>query len=422
MNNISDILYNFMLSKNMTGNISGDLDEYTGEKIKYSNPLNSDQFESSDDYWHIPLIAVGESNGNGIFARVSVQNTDPNTLYISFRPLNLDGIDVLLKNKTFEVATKYFNKSKLDLSKNTSIDNIINICNILGDKNIKKDMGISQALFDELTRNSYTMHVENWFSTLSRSKAFKIHMKNILDNKLFFGDKGKTKYGATSEKMSIITILATFIKLYNPKHVIFVGFSLGSALALACSYIIHTSLDFYEEKVKPSFSVYQFCGIKIGNKIMVDYIENNFNKVKYILLSRGKIEIDPVSLLPSSTFVHAGKILNINVTDHTILFEDKFISKIKKTTMLKLVTGYIFKTKNAEQFTGIHLAGEDLIERILIKYLIDNTITNPFINIPKCEYFTSTGYSGKYKICPIKKCKIISKKEGAKIINKCTNL
>ena len=71
--------------------------------------------------------------------------------------------------------------------------------------------------------------------------------------------------------MSIITILTTFIKLYNPKHVIFVGFSLGSALALAASYIIHKSLATEEENiVKPLFSVYQFCGIKIVDVLKMD--------------------------------------------------------------------------------------------------------------------------------------------------------
>jgi len=58
--------------------------------------------------------------------------------------------------------------------------------------------------------------------------------------------------------------------------------------------------------------------------------------------------------------------------------------------------------KRSEPFTGIHLAGEDTIERILAKELLDRGLSIQFGTPIPCDYFTSTGYSGKYKICPVK--------------------
>ena len=58
MNQIPDVLLNFLISKNLTEDISADLDEYTGEKLKYTQPVDPDSFEVSEDYWHLPLISI----------------------------------------------------------------------------------------------------------------------------------------------------------------------------------------------------------------------------------------------------------------------------------------------------------------------------------------------------------------------------
>lgn len=83
---LPELFYNFMISKNMTGDISPDLESYTGEKIKYTMPLTSDDVESPDDYWHIPLLSIGDVHGNKNLCRISVQHTDPSVLYVAFRP------------------------------------------------------------------------------------------------------------------------------------------------------------------------------------------------------------------------------------------------------------------------------------------------------------------------------------------------
>jgi hypothetical protein len=148
------------------------------------------------------------------------------------------------------------------------------------------------------------------------------------------------------------------------------------------------------------------------------YIRQYFETSLYITLTRRFKEIDPVSFIARGTVVPIGNIVNIDVIYHqvhSITLEDyERLGKVSQLSMHQLVFYYLLKMKRAEPFTGIHLAGEATIERILVKELLDRGIPLPFLEkAPKthvaCAYFTSTGYSAKYRICPKKRnqCKVI---------------
>lgn len=419
-------LYYFLISKNMTGDISGDLDSYEGESTKYTNPILSEYFESSDDYWHIPLLSIGNVQGNGIFCRISIQNNEPSKLYISFRPLNLDGLDVLLKkNKNIDMITKFTKYKKLDLSQTKSLDNIIHQTQIIDDNTFFGNFGISNGIATEIMKENSQINVENWYSTLNRKKIYKPHMKELLNNKVFFTGNNKDKITPNTVKknISILNAIVSFIKFYQPTDVIFTGFSLGSALAISTAYLVHLylygSFILDHQLTNSNFHIYQFCGPKVGNNIMGEYINKHFKSCYYYALSRNS-KIDPVTYMPSTKFVHIGKLYVLDIIN-MILKPYNELSLTKKTSFNKLVLGFVLNLKMSEPFKAIHLAGEDLIERIFILKLIEANIDIPYITIlPECKYFTSTGYSAKYKICPIKnKCRIISTTIKGKLYNKC---
>jgi hypothetical protein len=55
----------------------------------------------------IPLFSIGNSQNRGAFCRVSIDDENIDTLYISFRPLNLLNIDNLSLMFLYQLHTTY---------------------------------------------------------------------------------------------------------------------------------------------------------------------------------------------------------------------------------------------------------------------------------------------------------------------------
>jgi len=126
-----------------------------------------------------------------------------------------------------------------------------------------------------------------------------------------------------------------------------------------------------------------------------------------VSLTRNLKEIDPVCVIARDMVVPIGHIINIEVLKHQLYYMNivdfERLGNVSRVSMHHLVVYYFLKMKRAEPFTGIHLAGEDTIERILLKELLERGQHIPLGSSIHYDYFTSTCYSGKYRICPVKK-------------------
>lgn len=435
---IQTLMDNFMVSKNLTMDITPDLQSFTKESVKYtssiSNELIGDNDARNTDYDHIPLFSIagkGGIHGNGAFCRISVQHTHPETLFVSFRPLFIENVDTMVKDipmNPIQYFKKYTKKIPMDLTQPTSLDNLMNLVTMLDDSvNGLASSGLNKALERELLRPDFELTVENWFKTLVRRKAYQSHINGLISEKSFYcDDKGRIVPGTTRSGKSFVECLLYILRNYKPTKVIFTGFSLGASMAAAASYMCHLALS-KGMGVLPEFHLYQYAGVCIGNTTMSAYIRTHFEKSIYVSLTRKMKELDPVSVIARGVVVPIGNIVNIDVIKHQIYYMnmDEFerLGKVSKISMRQLIVYYILKMKRSEPFTGIHLAGEDTIERILAKELTDRGVSLPFGKPASCDYFTSTGYAGKYKICPVKQKICMVKQERdtktRKLRNKC---
>lgn len=483
-----DLLHNFMISLNMTGDISGDLESYEGEaEVRYTNPFFDEK--TSDDFWHVPLISIGDVTDNGNFCRISAQHTNPSTLYIAFRPLNLDGVkDILKTNSYFDIVNKFMKMKKLDYKKK-SIDNLIHTTHSVDSSELIDGYRVSSFIVNDIMNEKHTLTVENAFVTLGRNKEFKKHISDVLKNQHIFTDStDKIRFGDTKSNISFFNAIVSFINAYKPTKVVFCGYSFGSSLAAVSSYLVHryfhdtvnrrithsiehrktaeiplstssisndiqSTIDQIRDlriggasttkkstkkakasvivKEKPieivttKFCLYQFAGPKVGSIVMKNYIDHHFDKAYYIALRRDR-DIDPVSYFPVlPKFVHIGQVIEIDVLKHSIRkiydFEKQLLQNKKScNSMTKICLNFVMGVKDS--FKSIHLAGEDLIERILLKHIMEQGIDNPYVDESiGCEYFTETGYSAKYKVCPKDICSLETSVVNKKILNKCVS-
>jgi hypothetical protein len=436
---IQELLQTFMVAKNLTADIRPDLEAYSDAKkhIKYTASVSSEILtqhlmdDRNTDFDHIPLVSIaskGGIDGNGIFCRLSIQHTTPETLYVSFRPLNIEGLETLSKTIPTNVLNtykKYTRRIPLNLTETVSLDNLIHLVQILdnGAEGVGAN-GLNRALETELQRPAYEFLIENWFQTLIRRKAYQPYMRGLLDDtaKTFYANpSGSIHPGTMRPNTSLLEGIMFVLRAYKPASVVFTGFSLGASLAAAASYLCHRVLTAEASSFPiPVFHLYQYAGVCVGDMRMNAYIRQHFETSLYVTLTRKFKEIDPVSFIARGTVFPIGNIVNIDVIYHQIhsiqLDDYERLGKVSKLTMHQLVFYYLLKMKRAEPFTGIHLAGEATIERILVKELIERGIPLSFLHDARktnvaCAYFTSTGYSAKYRICPKKqtqnRCKVV---------------
>ena len=415
---IETLLQTFMVAKNLTMDITPDLEAYTKEAVKYTSCISTeflpDPTMRNTDYDHIPLVSIsnaGGSHGNGAFCRVSVQHTNPETLYVSFRPLYIEHVEELTKNipgNALQWFRKFTRRTPLDLTKPVSLDNLMHLVMMLdGSADGLSANGLSRAMEEELKRPAADLTVENWFKTLVRRKAYQPYIKGLMENKgLFSGEDGRMVPGSVRRGLSFLEGLLTVIGCYKPTRVVFGGFSLGASMAAGASYLCHLALT-AAGAAAPEFHLYQYSGVCVGDARMNAYVRAHFEKSLYITLTRNYTEIDPVCVIARGVVVPIGNIVNMDVIDHRVhrinLADYETLGKVVKLTMKQLVMYYVLRMKRAEPFIGIHLAGEDVIERVLTKELLDRGAPIRFGRGLSCDYFTSTGYSGKYKICPVKR-------------------
>jgi hypothetical protein len=410
-----DLYKAFMVAHNMTTDLREEFAQYDDSKkaVRYTDPFSENEFEANEDFWHVPFFSIGNVDGNGLFARVSAQHTDPSTLYIAFRPMNLDGVDDLIKGRhKLEALSKFSQLTPLTPStEKKNIDNLIHITHAINDINVATGVGVSVSFYNMLMQSNHMIQVENWFTSLAKktkSNPFKAHFTK--DVPIIFKE---------SYKVSVIQAIAAFITYYKPREVVFTGFSYGSSLAMAASILTKRVLQTHAIDI----SVYQFAGPKVCSSEGRDYAMRHFKKVVYVALTRDHKTIDPVTALPhGQSLVHVGDMYCMDVARHTIRREScmEIMKHAKPITMNSLVIGYVLKKRSAETFRSIHLAGEDMIKRILLAYMIDNKLHSPIVDVEQipCEFFSSAGYPAKYKVCPVTNCQVTTDEKQR---NQCVN-
>lgn len=424
---LKELFFHFTLSKEVTTIL-----EYDSQELKNTvqklYPFNEEDKVASN-YPIIPLITIGEIHGNANFCRVSANEKDPSILYVHFRPLNIEGVDEIIKKaKVLETISKYVRFKKLTLKQEYSLDNLIHLTRLIDGKTITP-LGVLESYEKELLRSDFTIYLNNSLEAMASkqrtTRKYGFHVQRLLNqDKMILCEDVLTPLNHTSlgkaikHNVSILETLVSFIQSYQPSHVYFAGYSLGSAMAMASSYLIHNRLS-----IKPNMSVYQFAGPKVGTVFMNDYVRKHFKECYYISVSKDDY-LDLVSRLQKPPLQHIGTIYNIDLTKHTIqrMINDGMYGKYKMS-MTSLIIGFILKRKNAEPFQTIHNAAENVIGRVLLKHLIEHDYPlKPYITDgPICEYF-SEGYSGKYNICPNLECYMTREQKGKKQWNVCKEL
>lgn len=433
---LRDLLLHFTLSKSTTSPIDyGAPARATSRAIQRLYPFDEDGAVVSD-YAVLPLLALGDVDGNGLFGRISADAADPSILYVAFRPLNIEGIDTIVQNaKLRDVFLKYFRMRKVAPGPGYTANNLIHLVHMIDGKKVHAS-GILDAYVAELERPAYNLYIENNLAAMTGTKTarntskkskYAPHITGLAtaDKAVLADDPAepldttsigkKTKTGA-----AILDTLVRFIESYKPSQVHFVGFSLGSGLALATATLVHRALA--AAAPLPSFHVYQFAGPKVGTSAVQAYADAHFAKCYYVGVSKDGY-LDLVSRLQDRPLVHvahAGQAVDIDLLRHTIAPLPAPPAARKAMSMTRLVVGFITKQPSAAPFNQIHNAAETVIPRVLYKHAIERDVNlKPYVRDgPTCEYFEQ-GFAGKYDTCPTDVCLITPKIVNNKALNAC---
>ena len=133
---LKELFFHFTLSKEVTTILEYDKQDLIKPVVQKLYPFN-EEAKVASDYPIVPLITIGEIHGNANFCRVSANEKDPSILYVHFRPLNIEGVDAIIKKaKVLEMITKYFRFKKLTLKQEYSLDNLIHLTRLIDGKTI----------------------------------------------------------------------------------------------------------------------------------------------------------------------------------------------------------------------------------------------------------------------------------------------
>ncbi len=319
----------------------------------------------------IPLFSIGNSQNRGAFCRMSVDVTNIETLYISFRPLNLLNIDNLSLTDKYNIGLKYFFNKYDKNFKNVEIenlgcetyDNILNLINMISSPELDDTETISIGYEQLINKIKYKITKE-----FQISKKYK-KLENILKKLPSF------EY---DKEYSIIHILTDIINSNCFTNIVFTGFSLGSGMALASSYFAHKNLTSNGKNI-PNFYVYQFAGTKVGSIKLKNYFDSYKGQIhiKYVALRNTKYEgiksYDNVTYIPynNDVFVHCGEYYELDFYKNDIkktihnpnIFKN--INTNKTNLLLSYITDFSVLSPLYISFKYTHLEGEQMIPKIL---------------------------------------------------------
>jgi hypothetical protein len=399
--------------------------------------------QEADDLWHMPLWSAGSPEGNGMFCRASVCHSMPDTLWLSFRPLNLVDLEKLVKFSSLHTYLKRFT-SRIGIEylshDQKTIDNLLYITLQLSSTAIDESTGISEGYMNLLTRSPIQVTTENVVERLRTSTvpAWPFH----------------PAYFGRQQCPSICDAIATFLADNRGKfkRVVFSGFSLGSGSALASAVLVHRKLQ--QVGPTPDFHVVQLSGTMVGTADVAGYAEEHFASCLYLALrntsERGNDIHDPVTYMPyDPRFRHAGVHMVLDFARHNVFLSTGFDPSAHKqgsNPWIKLMASMVTGMNLGGSYVGFaktHMAGERMIVRTMLYNIVQNWKANSgkaartaaseadppgsqvVVQVPKwilmvpCEYYSIAGTAAKHKLCPDVMCMMTVKVMGDRTRSVC---
>ena len=427
------LLYISHITLNMTQPI--DLESY--EEEVHVNPMVMDYYPTGDrtreglkwdpaqgeNFSHFPLIAIGEGSSNHSFCQVSVQTGDYGTLYVSFRPFIMEGLDDLFTKRGVWGALQNFRGREKLTGANTQHDastlkNLLYLMNVVSHKGevevktLDGDVWMGAGYHELLTATRSQLVVENDFLQLAAKDAGTSGIERLVN-----AHAAGFRTGNVRGTSSIVRTLCDFIAAYQPESVIFSGFSLGGGSSTAAAFLCHARLIERLETM-PRFHCTSLAGTMVGGGALREYIAKHFTScltVKVVGMLGGMVVTDPVSEMPfSSRFVHPGRVLLADYNTKGFTEEETappvmnrampawalMLSQVKVPGASLLSLG-ISKADQllATAFDKIHLTGEDMIPRLAALQMLRRGYKTPMLNNVTCDWFTGTGTAAKYGVC-----------------------
>lgn len=315
----------------------------------------------------MPLLSVGDELNNQSFGRISVQHTEPGTLWVTFRPFLLEDVFDMFKKEWYGLACGFVTGREQLLSQTMSGRNLLDLLQNLANKEIDPRSGVSSGYSKLIERDSTTFTVENNFAAIARDASFRPHMQGVLRDY-------KHKFLVPNANLtSIKTIIGDFIRSYQPTKVVFCGFSLGGGTAVATAVLVHQYLSSQGVRM-PEFHAVSLAGTMPGGAHMREYVDRAFNSCVYLGLMTtdkgGRKVRDPVTFMPfSSSSMQMGQCFYLDYADQTITPCPPLAGYDSRLDWMKLIGCYLGDkpdwTDVSWGFHKIHLPGEDLILRIL---------------------------------------------------------
>ena len=128
----------------------------------------------------MPLLSVGDEHNNQSFGRISVQHSEPGTLWVSFRPFLLEDVFDMFKKEWYGLACGFVTGREQLLSSTMSGRNLLDVLQNLANKQIDPMSGVSTGYSKLIERDSTTFTVENNFVAISKDPDFRPHMQGVL--------------------------------------------------------------------------------------------------------------------------------------------------------------------------------------------------------------------------------------------------
>jgi hypothetical protein len=410
------LLHAYFISGSLTTDIRPDLKAYK-RNLKFTNPYNVGDFEtqvqyeafnaSTEDFWHIPLFSMGGPDNNGMFVRVSVCHKSPQVLFISCRPLMLDGIEELVRKGMFDATLKFVGLKSTKESDEKSTDNIIDIVHNLHRTDIEPSTGMSSGYHEMVNMREYTVMYENEQDKVLRRYGIRLPRDYL-----------------STERSTMSNKLVEFIS--DNSHiftkVVYTGFSLGAGTSLACASSVHDKLS--AKGISKSSVCVQLAGTTVGTTEFAARVKSQGIHTYYVALENSDLagidRYDPVSYMPFNLpdRVHiADWFIVLDFTQHTIVAseynKDNVHGKIGSSPLSKLVASYLTGQNWGGGYLGFmktHLAGEGMIARVIMKEITDRGRMSKWLSLVPCEFYTLSGTAAKCRVCPQKQCDISVKR------------
>lgn len=427
-------LYRSLFSKKAKGDPSEDVMDNDADEEKVEEAF-ADITQEADSLWHVPLWSAGNPNGNGMFCRASVCHSMPDTLWLSFRPLNLADLEKLVSFADMHTYLRRFS-GQIDISQLShdakTIDNLLYITLQLSTTDVDAETGLSQGYLNLLARSRINVTTENVVARL----------KSTVPQWPF-----NPAFGAKQEVPSIHDAIASFLQINRStfKRVVFSGFSLGSGSALTSAVLAHRALSADGSGGPlPEFHVVQMSGTMVGTERVAAYAADNFASCLYLALrntaEKGNDVYDPVTFMPYDTrFSHAGDHMVLDFARHDVFLTTGFDPSMHQrgsNPWIKLMASMVTGINLGGSYVGFsrtHLAGERMIVRTLLYNIVQqwkassankarraDGAAQPTVEVPKwvlmipCEYYSIAGTAAKHKLCPDVMCMLTTRVVGDK--------